>query len=509
MNSNGKKATKNVVASVLNQIFTIVLGLVIPRLVLVKLGSEANGLLGSINQVLAYVSLLDAGIATASLQALYKGFSDNDKTEINGVISATHIFFKRTGRWYFIVVVFLSIIFPFTIKSDLPRFTIFVVVLLSGLPGAIVYYFQGKYKVLLEAEGKKYISTNIATAVHFFTSISKIILLLLGFGIIELQFMYFIVSVVQILFYVTYVRRNYKWLNIHEKPDFEAISQRKNVAVHYLSYLVFSNTDMIVLTYACGLEVVSVYAMYTMLFEIIKTLINHLSGITFILGQTFHQDKEKFVKMLDVYENVNMTLTFSLFCVTNIFILPFLDLYTVGVEDINYIDEYLPYFFIATYLLTNARTASQHTIDIAQRFKETQNRAILEMIINIMVSLLAVWKWGIYGVLIGTIVALLYRSNDVIIYANRNILQRSCWPTYKRWLTNLGVFSIMTVLMKCVFGRVAFDSYWMIILCAGISCLLVVPLFFCAMYLVDREVTENAFVLLMNYLKGLLFRRKK
>lgn len=38
--------------------------------------------------------------------------------------------------------------------------------------------------------------------------------------------------------------------------------------------------------------------MYTMLLEIIKTLINHLSGIDFILGQTFHQDKNNLSKCL-------------------------------------------------------------------------------------------------------------------------------------------------------------------------------------------------------------------
>lgn len=508
MNSTGKKATKNVVASVFNQIFSIVLGLIIPRLVLVKLGSEANGLLGSINQILAYVSLLDAGIATASLQALYKGFAHNDKTEINGIISATNIFFRRTGRLYFVAVCILSVLFPFTIRSELPKFTIFVVVLFSGLPGVIVYYFQGKYKVLLEAEGKKYISTNVATVVHFFTSVSKIVLLLLGFGIIELQLMYFLVSIMQMFFYVAYVRKNYQWLNMEVEPDFESISQRRNVAVHYLSYLVFSNTDMIILTYACGLEVVSVYAMYTMLFEIIKTLISHFSSITFILGQTFHQDKEKFIQMLDVYENVNMTLTFSLFCVTNIFILPFLKLYTAGVAGISYIDKYLPYLFIGTYLLTNARTASQHAIDIAQHFKETQNRAILEMFINIIVSLLAVWKWGIYGVIIGTIVALLYRSNDVIIYANRKILHRSCWPTYKRWLTNFGVFTIITIIMKYIFSTIELENYMVIIVSAGISCFVIVPLFFGMMFITDREVTQNGFIIFKNYIKGMLQRIK-
>lgn len=69
--SNAQKSAYNILTSVLGQVITIVLGVVIPRLVLVNLGSENNGLLSSITQVLGYASLLEAGVGLASLQALY------------------------------------------------------------------------------------------------------------------------------------------------------------------------------------------------------------------------------------------------------------------------------------------------------------------------------------------------------------------------------------------------------------------------------------------------------
>ena len=59
------------------------------------------------------------------------------------------------------------------------------------------------------------------------------------------------------------------------------------------------------------------------------------------------------------------------------------------------------------------------------------------MSINLVVSIICVYKFGIYGVLFGTIVALLYRTNDIILYANRIIMKRNAWPTYRRWLRNV------------------------------------------------------------------------
>ena len=62
MKSNAKKGVENILSGVCSQLVTLALGVIIPRLVLVNLGSEANGLLNSLNQVLAYVALLEAGV---------------------------------------------------------------------------------------------------------------------------------------------------------------------------------------------------------------------------------------------------------------------------------------------------------------------------------------------------------------------------------------------------------------------------------------------------------------
>ena len=61
---NKRKGILNVSFGIINLIITISLGLVIPRLTLVNLGSETNGLLSSINRMLQYAILLEAGVGT-------------------------------------------------------------------------------------------------------------------------------------------------------------------------------------------------------------------------------------------------------------------------------------------------------------------------------------------------------------------------------------------------------------------------------------------------------------
>lgn len=80
---NGKKGIANILTSTLSQIITLGLGIIIPRLVLVNLGSEANGLLSSVNTILGYVSLLEAGVGAASMQALYGPVAKENRSDIN------------------------------------------------------------------------------------------------------------------------------------------------------------------------------------------------------------------------------------------------------------------------------------------------------------------------------------------------------------------------------------------------------------------------------------------
>ena len=150
---SAKRGINNIITSFLSQIVTIALGIVIPRLVLVNLGSEANGLLNSINQVLVYVGLLEAGVGADSIQALYGPIAKEDQQSISKILAATDHFYRRTGTIYFAVILLLTFVFPFTLQSELPRAEIMWVILLSGLPGVINYYFQGKFKILLQAEG--------------------------------------------------------------------------------------------------------------------------------------------------------------------------------------------------------------------------------------------------------------------------------------------------------------------------------------------------------------------
>lgn len=500
---NRKRSFYNIVVGIGSQILSIVLGILIPRLFLTNFGSEMNGFLNSVTQVFAYFALLEAGVGAATLQALYGPVGKDEKENISSIMSATNQYYKKTGLFYFLAVVGLAIFYPIVVKTEIPAFTMIAIILMNGVPGVVSYYFQGKYMLLLQAEGKNYINTALTSIASTLISITKIIMLFLGCNILAIQFSYLLINLIRVAVIAVYIKRNYRWIDLKIKADYDAISQKDAAFVNQICDLIFRNTDTVILSVFCDLKVVSVYAMYTLLFSMIRTALDYISqGFTFVMGQTYHKDLKRYTVLHDLYETYRMSFTFALYNIAFIFIIPFMRLYTAGVTDINYIDYKLATMFIIFYLLTSSRVCEAELINYAQHFKLTQSRCVIEAAINLIVSVVAVNLWGIYGVLFGTIVALIYRMNDMILYANGRILKRGSWVTYRKVISNGLLFIAITLITSVIPWKL--NSYFSIVGWACVSGVLILSVYFVVASIVNRD----SFLILKEYMFSWLNKKK-
>ena len=69
---NIKRGMKNIFYGFISQFIAIVISIILPRMFIMTYGSEMNGLLSSVAQVLTYLSVLEAGVGAATIQALYR-----------------------------------------------------------------------------------------------------------------------------------------------------------------------------------------------------------------------------------------------------------------------------------------------------------------------------------------------------------------------------------------------------------------------------------------------------
>ena len=437
----------NVVSGVIYQVVLIALSFLLPRLYLENFGSEVNGVLSTIKQIFAYMVLLESGVGLATTQALYKPVAEKNYEKVNSVISATGSYYKKIGFIYAAIVLLIAVVYSFLIPTGVPSGVIFGIIVLTALPALFSYFVQSKYRILLEVDGRKYIINNAETALQILSNVGKILVLVLTDSLLLIQLVYCALSLIQLVYIYIRAKRSYTWLNVKAKPDYSAISQRKSVLVHQISAMVFNNTDILLLSFLCDFKVVSVYTIYNIFFSQIQTFITSvISGFSFALGQMFHTDKEKFMRVYGVYETLYIMSTFIIYTLMAVFLLPLIQIYTKGINDAEYTNVYLVLLFVLMNLLSNGKLPSNHVIEYSGKFEETRSHAIWEMVINIAVSVVAILYLGICGAIIGTIAALLYRGTVMIYYSNKKVLNRSVFNTYKLWLANGAVFALIMVI---------------------------------------------------------------
>lgn len=450
-----KKIANNIIFGILGQVITVLLGLLIPRLIIINYGSEMNGLLSSVIQIYACLALLEAGVGTATLQALYKPLASNDKKEINAILSATSNYYNKIGKLYLIIVVLFSIIYPILFAKNIDFIQAFLIILFTGLSSVINFFFHGKYVLLLRSDGKSYILSALNTTINILSSITKVILISNNYSVVEVQISFFIINLLQLI-YITYIiKKDYSWIDLKEKPNYKAISQKNSVLVHEITAIIFNNTDMVLITVFLGLEAVSIYAVYNYFFRAVYQMIMVFSSSTdFALGRIFNIDKKKFIEFYEVVENYILLISFLAFTILFVFIMPLIKIYTKDFVDVDYINYNLPLYFVMIELLTLIRKAPNSVISIAGHFRETRVRSVIESAINLILSIILINFMGIEGVLIGTIIALLYRTNDIIIYANIKIMYRNPLKTYSRIFINIIVMVVLSFIGLKYFNNI-------------------------------------------------------
>lgn len=463
-----KKGIYNIVVGIVGQIIILALGIVVPRFILQSYGDETNGLLNAIGQIFTYLALIEAGVGQAALQCLYGPVVKGEHERTNAIMSATQLMYRHLTAVYVIVVVVISFIYPcFVHIEDTPMtelfgssyWMIFSIVLIQGLSNAVTFFFVSALRQLLIADGRNYIIVNITTLIRVMTSVLRIVLINAKVSITVLQLVYLVLAILEAMIYICVLARKYPWLRCKEKPDQNALQQRNAFVIHETCNVIFSSTDVLILSIFCDLTTASVYAIYNLVFSALNMLINQVhSGCFYILGQTYSKDRKEYEAVHDAYDTYYMSFVFALISTAYMLILPFVSLYTKGVTDQNYIDAYLPLLFCVIQLLSCCRITSSNLIKLAGHAKQTIGRAVTEAVINLSASLILVKLLGIYGVLLGTIAALMYRTNDMIIYANRVILKRSPWRTYRTIIVNASLF-VVAILAARIVEKIAIATF--------------------------------------------------
>lgn len=436
-----KEFFKNIIVGFGGQLILMVLGIIIPRIMIVSYGSDVNGLLSTITQIFTYLVLLEAGIGQAAKNTLYKYLVSNDKDSVSRIVIVAKKYYAKITIYYGLAVICLATIAPFVLKSNVDKITIFLIIILEGLSGVISFYFIETDIALLNADGKGYINNSINVLNRIIGYIVKIFMAYFKLSIVTLQLAYFLITILKVIVYRIYINKQYPWLRSDINTENEVLKDRNAFVLTEIAWTIFSSTDMIVLSMFMSTTASSVYAVYNIVFSNINNIFSTVfHSISYVLGKLYHESIQKYIKIHDSFNSIFIGGMTILLCVTYLLIIPFIRLYTKGVTDVDYINASLPLLFCLVQLFSWTRYVTGQLSSIAGYAKPVSRISVIEAITNLILSILLVNIYGITGVVAATVGALPVKVIYLTWLSDKVILKRSFKKTLKIIFVNYLLF---------------------------------------------------------------------
>ena len=499
-NIKNKVTLLNVLSSLLLQIFNIVSAFIIPRIILSYFGSEVNGLVSSLTQFLSYITLVEGGVTGVITASLYKPLVNKDFEKVSSIVKTSNSFFRKIGLLFIGYSLIVALIYPLFFNKLFSFIYIFSLTLILAIDLLIQYMYSLTLRTLLIADKKVY----VVSFTRIVTIILNVVVVIISVKVYPsihlLKFVGGLLFILQPLIYTWYIKKNYL-INYNAKIDNNLLSERWNgFAINVAAFIHYS-TDITILTIFTNLSTVSIYSVYALVTSGIRSIINSIStGINPTIGQSYASGNMKDLNQkMNIYEFIINILVFFIFSIAGLLITSFVMIYTKGINDADYYQPLFGYLILLSEAIYLIKFPHLNLAYSANKFKEITKPAFVEAAINIIISVILVRKYGLIGISIGTISAMIYRLIFHVSYTKKLIPDRKESVFYKK-LFIFCIFSILSIIICVSFiPNVDFNIYkWLF------SAIIYVAIFILVYSIMVALFFRDEFI----YIKKYLFRKR-
>ena len=473
-----KKMLLNTATSLVAQLVAVVYGFVLPRLLLEQFGSEVNGLTHSISQFLGIINFLDLGVGQVVRSALYRPLGENNQKQISSVMASGAKFYRGLAYALAGYVVVLIFVYPYLANQNFGWVYTATLIAAMAISSFAQYYFGIINEQLLHADQRGYLIYSLQIVTNLLNMCVCVWMIHAGCSIHAVKLATSVVFLLRPLMIHLYIGKKYH-INKRDQYSGEPIAQKWNGIAQHISAVVLDGTDTIVLTLFSTLSNVSVYSVYYMVIASLQQFYQSATaGIQSAAGALWaKQDRDAQNKMFAATEMVLHFVTVFLFSCVGLLIVSFVRVYTNGLTDANYIQPVFAGLLTLAYGIRCLRTPYNIWILAAGHYKQTQRCHVTAAALNLIISVVAVWRWGLVGIAVGTLIAMVYQTIWMAVYNTKSLLKRPWWSVLKQFGVDiLTVVAIYLAASRITLGQVSYLGWFVMAVKVGLIALTVTVL---------------------------------
>lgn len=471
-----------------------ILALILTNQIIRNYGSDVNGIFVTVNQIANFFILIEGGFTLSANVALFKPYKDRDYQVVNSILSAMRKIFKIIGLVYAILTLVVAIFLPSIIESDVSSGIITSLMILTSLNTVYSFLFEYKYRILFQTSQKEYVISSINAASSLFGYSLAILITQLEMSITVVRLVILIIFVMKLPFVIFYHKKNYPFAKFKNNPDYSAIKGTYDVFIQKLSDMIFFNIPIILISIFSGSIFASVYAIYNSIFSLIRNVNYSFVMAPFnAFGQMINESgKNSIVKIFMMYQLIISIVSSILLTTTTILIIPFIELFTKGVNDVNYVDYNIATLFLIAAFLEISHVPSRGILNVSGNFKILKKIISFSTIFNLFVSIYLTWKYGIHGAIMGTILSYILMSPLVILITHLKYLDCGLRNFFRIYFPNVIVSLLIVWVFRIIDLNIA--GYFDFVL-KGSFLLLVISIFIVLNSYIFNKILFNNIIL--------------
>ena len=493
-NTRTENVIKNSTASIVYKIVHTLIQFIVRTAFIHILGNEYTGISGLFTDILQVLSVMELGLDSSMVYALYKPLAQKDEKRITAFLK----FYRTAFRIIGIVVLLGGIcLLPFMqlFVKDVPNikenlngiFMMYVVT--SGCSYFLIYK-----TVLFRADQKSRIISNCSSFIEILECISEVILLLVTkqfYAYLILRFVAaisgnLILSAIARKRYSAYMNKNSEKLSkVEKKKIFRDLAC---MTIYNVASVAINSTDSVFISAFAGTVEVAIMGNFTLIIRGVNTTIGQIAnaakasvGNLAVTSNTIKQEQ--------VFEQMNF-LSFWVACFSGTCLLVLLNPFIGDIWfDTSYtISEHIIAIMVVNFFIA-VMTYSVEAFRIANGlFVYGWYRPAIMAVLNIVLDIIMGNKWGIPGIFLATTISRALTQvwfDPYLIY--KMVFKKSAKQYFFKYILYLGstALSGLTVLEIC--KLISLSNIWIEFGCKFIIAAIVSNILVCLLFHTTAE----------------------
>ncbi|MGX6445627.1 lipopolysaccharide biosynthesis protein [Neobacillus sp. K501] len=458
-----KKSIKNIMFSLIYYFVNVISTFVIRKVLIITIGIQGVGLNSLFNEVIMMLSLAEMGVGTAIIYSLYKPLAENNQQKVKELMNLFRKAYLTIAGIVIIIglslVPFIHLIVKETGYNDNYIKYIFILFVAQS---AISYCFAYKRSLLI-ADQRTYISATVDAAFKLISVVSSISILWLSNRFDAFLYSLIFWSLLNNIWVARKTNTLYPYLKgnkeiLPRKEKRKVFQNVKDLFISRVSGTVTNSTDNVLISVFVNTIEVGIYSNYALIINAFKqALVQFDIALQGSVGNLYAEGNT------DQTINVLKKLTYIYFVLATVFCTSYISSGTSFVSAI-FGDTYqltMPVLLLtAVNLYFHAvRGPVWQVISVSGLFKQDKYIAILGTIVNLIVSVIMGWRYGVFGIFLGTTCTYIIQLCLKILLIFKFGFARSYIPFLQYWFGHFTGFLLISSVSYILASRIETGNY--------------------------------------------------